>query len=230
MNNVVEKFKKGHKIHIKESQKGSFTRWCGGNVTSECIQRGKNSSNPKIRKKATFAANARKWKHKDGGQILKADEGTKLTTGQKIGNFFNSNWGSFLTDTASNLFSAKQQNDALSAQGDLFKSQNEETYNTMMQQLLSQYQQEQKNKFNKWIQDYQTGLTNDNPSQIVAQHQAYQQIAPSISNLEKQFKQKNKAIDQQLASQKADTWINTIGGIAQSGLGLLANKKQATSV
>ena len=67
MNNVVEKFKKGNKIHIKESQKGSFTKWCGGNVTSECIQKGKNSSNPKIRKKATFAANARKWKHQEGG-------------------------------------------------------------------------------------------------------------------------------------------------------------------
>jgi len=37
MDNVVEKFKKGNKIHIKESQKGSFTKWCGGNVTSECI-------------------------------------------------------------------------------------------------------------------------------------------------------------------------------------------------
>lgn len=70
MNDVVKNFKKGHKIHIKESQKGTFTKWCGGNVTDECIQRGKNSSNPKIRKKATFAANARKWKHKDGGFFL----------------------------------------------------------------------------------------------------------------------------------------------------------------
>lgn len=78
MNNVVEKFKKGSKIHIKESQKGSFTRWCGGNVTSECIQRGKNSNNPKIRKKATFAANARKWKHEKGGKIKKAQYGIPL--------------------------------------------------------------------------------------------------------------------------------------------------------
>lgn len=55
--------KKGNKqkIKIKESQKGSFTRYCGGNVTAECISRGKNSPDPKIRKKATFAANVRKW-------------------------------------------------------------------------------------------------------------------------------------------------------------------------
>lgn len=62
-------FKNGRKIHIKESQKGSFTRYCGGNVTSECIARGKASPDPRIRKKATFADNARKWKHKDGGII-----------------------------------------------------------------------------------------------------------------------------------------------------------------
>jgi hypothetical protein len=36
-------------------------------VTSECIARGKNSSDPAVRKRATFAANARKWKHKEGG-------------------------------------------------------------------------------------------------------------------------------------------------------------------
>lgn len=61
---IIQRFKKGNKIKIKEKNKGSFTKYCGGNVTNECIQRGKNSPNPKIRKKATFAANARKWNHK----------------------------------------------------------------------------------------------------------------------------------------------------------------------
>lgn len=61
--------KSGSKIHIKKSQRGSFTRYCNGKVTSECIRRGKNSPDPKIRKKATFAANARKWKHADGGIV-----------------------------------------------------------------------------------------------------------------------------------------------------------------
>lgn len=56
--------KKGGKIHIKEKNKGTFTEYCGGNVTSECIKRGKNSPDPKIRKKATFAANSRKWNKK----------------------------------------------------------------------------------------------------------------------------------------------------------------------
>ena len=52
-----------HKIHIKKENRGKFTEYCGGKVTSECIQRGKNSSDPKIRKRATFAANVRKFKH-----------------------------------------------------------------------------------------------------------------------------------------------------------------------
>lgn len=76
MNNLdqIPILKKGG-IHIKKKNRGSFTRWCKGKVTEECIRRGKNSSNPAIRKKATFAANARRWKHESGG-ILKAQEGT----------------------------------------------------------------------------------------------------------------------------------------------------------
>jgi len=67
----LQSLKKGGKpkIHIKESQKGSFTRYCNGKVTNECIQRGKNSPDPKIRRKAVFAQNARRWKHANGGNI-----------------------------------------------------------------------------------------------------------------------------------------------------------------
>lgn len=60
---VIEIFKKGHKIRIKKKNRGSFTRWCGGNVTEECIKRGKNSPSSSIRKKAVFADNARHFKH-----------------------------------------------------------------------------------------------------------------------------------------------------------------------
>ena len=51
-------------IKIKKANRGKFTDYCNGKVTNECIQRGKNSSDPKIRNRATFAANARKWSHK----------------------------------------------------------------------------------------------------------------------------------------------------------------------
>ena len=67
---MLEFLKNGSGIHIKEKNKGSFTKWCGGNVTDECIRKGKNSPNPKIRKKATFADNTRHFKHRSGGQII----------------------------------------------------------------------------------------------------------------------------------------------------------------
>lgn len=100
--NVIEQFKKGYKIKIKESQKGSFTKYCNGKVTNECIQRGKNSPDPKIRKKATFAQNARRWKHQLGGQLIKAQEGTKFLSKQwfqnaskNVNNFLSSDFGKF---------------------------------------------------------------------------------------------------------------------------------------
>lgn len=54
-------------IHIKPENKGKFTDYCGGKVTQECIQRGKHSSNPITRKRATFAQNVRSFKHSFGG-------------------------------------------------------------------------------------------------------------------------------------------------------------------
>lgn len=60
---AIDLFKKGNKIHIKKANRGKFTEYCGGKVTQECISRGKNSSDPKIRKRATFADNARHFKH-----------------------------------------------------------------------------------------------------------------------------------------------------------------------
>lgn len=56
-------------IHIKKANRGKFTDYCGGKVTSACIAKGKASSNPAIRKRATFAANSRTWskKHMFGG-------------------------------------------------------------------------------------------------------------------------------------------------------------------
>lgn len=63
INSFLNFYKNGNKIQIKKQNIGSFTKYCNGKVTEECIKRGKNSSNPKIRKKATFAKNARSWNH-----------------------------------------------------------------------------------------------------------------------------------------------------------------------
>ena len=61
-------------IHIKKKNRGKFTAYCGGTVTDSCIKRAKASGNPTLVKRATFAANARKWKHQDGGTLLVGEE------------------------------------------------------------------------------------------------------------------------------------------------------------
>lgn len=60
-------FKDGGGIHIKKANRGKFTKYCGGKVTSACIAKGKRSSSPAVRKRAVFAQNARKFKHSYGG-------------------------------------------------------------------------------------------------------------------------------------------------------------------
>jgi len=57
------RWKKGGKIHIKKENRGKFTSYCGGKVTDACIKKAKASGNPTLVKRATFAENARKWKH-----------------------------------------------------------------------------------------------------------------------------------------------------------------------
>lgn len=61
LDNEIEQFKSGGKIHIKKKNRGKFREYCGGKVTNECIARGKRSPDPTIRKRATFAANSRRW-------------------------------------------------------------------------------------------------------------------------------------------------------------------------
>lgn len=61
--NFIGFLKKGG-ITIKKENRGKFTEYCGGKVTDECINRGKNSTNPTIRKRAIFAQNSRRWSKK----------------------------------------------------------------------------------------------------------------------------------------------------------------------
>lgn len=60
--NYIDYLKKGSSIHIKKSHEGKFTDYCGGKVTDECIEKGKQSTSAAVRKRAVFAENARKWK------------------------------------------------------------------------------------------------------------------------------------------------------------------------
>jgi hypothetical protein len=58
---------KPNPIHIKASHVGRFTAWCKahgyGGVTAAAIAAGKRSKDAAVRKQATFAGNAKKFKH-----------------------------------------------------------------------------------------------------------------------------------------------------------------------
>ena len=69
---LIEFNKKGSDIYIKPKNRGKFRQYCGGKVTDECIRRAKSSGNPTLVKRATFADNARHFKHRLGGNIVEA--------------------------------------------------------------------------------------------------------------------------------------------------------------
>lgn len=159
---MVFKFKKGSKIHIKESQKGSFTKYCKGKVTNECIQKGKNSPDPKIRKKATFAANSRKWKHKEGGKafvdgvnvldsnpniykyqknklkVKKAQDGTKFQQAMtKVGDFLQSDNGQNLISAGQSILGGIKQSKQIGKLQSSFNAQNKAYRKTLEQKAIN---------------------------------------------------------------------------------------------
>lgn len=238
---MIRFLKNGSGIHIKESQKGSFTKYCKGKVTNECIQKGKNSPDPKIRKKATFADNARKWKHKKGGsfkgypskaayearmeevagfkvggQIIKSQAGSKLNFWQKAGNFLSSDVGKSLLNLGSNVLQTTAQNKQIDYDAESLKAQSAEQWNEFMNSVIAKNQEDSERSYQQWASAYSQGLTQDQPSQIVAQHRSYQKLNADIASEKNNIKKQNALIDAQAQSQKSSSW----GDILSTGLGL----------
>lgn len=66
-------FGDGGEIHIKPSHRGKFTAWAkknGHKNMSDAIAAGKASNSSGVRKMATFAENAKHWKHGEGGEVF----------------------------------------------------------------------------------------------------------------------------------------------------------------
>lgn len=188
------KFKKGNKIHIKKANRGKFTDYCGGEVTNECIQRGKHSSNPAVRKRATFAQNARRWKHKLGG-VIKADNGTKFTINDGLA------LGSQLIGNAVNSI---QQNKAIDSQIKANKAQNKYLQSQIWNNSLSKAKDFYTKQFEEKQKKFNSGESLDNPSQIVAAHSAWDMASKNannqISNLNNQLQLDNQQLQQQKKS------------------------------
>ena len=69
LNNQVNMFKDGGTIHIKKKNRGKFTAL--KKRTGHSASWFKAHGTPAQKKMATFALNARKWKHSEGGLMTK---------------------------------------------------------------------------------------------------------------------------------------------------------------
>lgn len=223
---MLEFLKKGSGIHIKEENKGKFTSYCGGKVTNECIQKGKNSSNPAIRKRATFAANARKWKHEDGGTVYngikKHQEGAKLTFGQKLGNFANSDLGKSVISNGLNFLQDKLFNKSASSNQEIAQAAQEKEQPTIDPAQVAQMIEMTRNQY------ADPENPNANGGDIFNSYIKNQITAPILARQQEEHKKRLAAIDQQTNQAKSSavgTFFNTL---AQGGIEYLQNKYGTT--
>lgn len=222
--NILEFLKNGSGIHIKEKNKGSFTRWCGGNVTDECIRRGKASSNPKIRRKATFADNARHFKHRLGG-IIKADEGTKLTFGQKVNNWFNSDLGQVVTNGVSQLFNGIQQANNQNKLNDRLQKWKQAYINSIEPEDFSQQVEQEEQQLKQANPDY-------NSSPITMAHQNWLRQQKTLNSAKQKAAQEaDMVIQQQLTNNnQQQSGSFNIGNMIQMGQGIFSMFKKNDNI
>lgn len=197
---ILEFLKNGSGIHIKEKNKGLFTKYCHGKVTSECIARGKRSSNPVIRKRATFADNARHFKHQSGG-VIKVQEGTKL------GKILNNDTTKFFINTAGQFINGIQQQSLINKQNKL----NQNKYNTGYEAIVSDI-----GDVTPEVNERLTQLKEQNPNQNFGDIDI-QRITQQVIN-ERRSKNRNKAeLWKQQEMQKDAQAINALQGTSGYG-------------
>ena len=217
--NIIDFLKKGSGIHIKKENRGKFTDYCGGKVTSECIAKGKSSSNPTIRKRATFAANARKWKHEKGGELIKkAQEGTKLNFGQKMGNFIKSDFGKSAMSMGLNLLSNKLFNQGVSSESEIAKSQVDSEQANEEQQAVALAQAQTKQAL--------ANLENpDNPNanggDIVKSNLYQKFLSQNLIPIQQKSQAKKAQIDMQTQQFKNQKSQEQFGQFVNTGLDLV---------
>ena len=215
--NVLDFLKKGSGIHIKKENRGKFTDYCGGKVTSSCIAKGKASSNPAIRKRATFAANARKWKHRSGGVLqllIFAQEGTKLNFFQKAGNFLNSEQGKNLVSGIMN-----------GVQGIINTNKQQKQYDEYLNFLEQNYKYE---KSKDIAEKYKRALQNKSDlSDIVNANSAY--VEANAQSDDTEFNQLKQYYQNLIKQNQQQGYYDAFVGLGNSVIGMLNSKNASPS-
>lgn len=199
------RFKKGNKIHIKKANRGKFTDYCGGEVTNECIQRGKHSSNPAVRKRATFADNARHFKHKLGG-VVKADDGMKFTVNDGLA------LGSQLIG---NIANSIQQNKFIDSQIKANKAQNKYLQSQIWNNSLSKAKEDYYTKQFKTNQKEPNSGVSINDSPTVAEHSIWDMASKDANNQISNLNNQTQLDNQQLQQQKKSILGSALGTTGQ---------------
>ena len=191
-------------IKIKPSRRGSFTSYCGGEVTQDCINKAKNSPNKSIRKKAVFAENARKWNKKKFGGIFKAEEGLdtseieRTAKMEKLGNIIQQVPN--VLNGIQGILGANSLKKSINSYDEAFKKKAKADYDT------------------SWIQNYNKGLQEYKPlegegySNIVANKYA-QNYADTNTAKPLENNPYIEQLKQQFAAQQMDNIGNMVNGI-----------------
>ena len=172
------------------------------------------------------AANARKWKHEDGGtvhnSIKKHQEGAKLTFGQKLGNLVNSDLGkSFISNGLSFLsdkLSDKLFNKNASSNQEIAQAAQEKEQPAIDPMQIDQMIEIAKNQY------ADPDNPNANGGDIFNSYIKRQITAPILARQQEEHKKRLAAIDQQTNQAKSSaigTFFNTL---AQGGIEYLQNK------
>ena len=213
--NILEFLKNGSKIHIKAKNKGKFTKSAkaAGQSVQEHAKSVLNDPNatPLQKKRANFARNAAKWKHKEGGTV-KAQEGTKFNWGSAIGNLAST----ALQQGVSTYVQNKKLSSDAEAEKERYKSE-------AASKLQKDMQDERIIRFN--ILNAIKG-TSDNPNAFGGIFESVfinQGDNEAIRNYNQSISDYNKMIDQQVRARKAEGVGNFLSSLGQQGVGLLAN-------
>ena len=175
------------------------------------------------------SANARKWKHKEGG-IIKATKGTdfKQTVSNalgKVGNFLNSDWGKLAASGISSMFGGGNSEPSYN------NNYSDIMTNTALQYMQNQQQEnEVQSNYDKIMSKlhFDPSNPNANGGSIVKNHVNYLAQAP-VAAKQKEFNDNyKKFLDEQVKQKKTNYITNALTNTLQTGFDLALNYKPTT--
>ena len=169
-------------------------------------------------------ANARKWKHQNGG-IIKADDGTKLTFGQKLNNFFNSDSGQTITNGVSQLFNGIQQANNQSKLNDRLQKWKQAYINSIQPEDYTQEIEQEEQQLKQANPDY-------NSSPITMAHQNWLRQQKTLNSAKQKAAQEaDMIIQQQLTNNnQQQSGSFNIGNMIQMGQGIFSMFKKNDNI